>query len=1171
MISSAILAYLSILSFAVADDILGCNGFIKSDVPINYSSVEIRLLTKQGVLKDQTDCAPNNGYYFLPMYDKGEYILKVAPPQGWKFEPSEVPLIFDGTTDLCSKGKDINFNFLGFAIDGQVVSDGFQTGPKDVAVELLASGSSHPLLSTHSLADGRFSFSPVPPGPYKIKIAHPRWKISKSEVALVIKDGNGKIPAGSLAVAGYDITGQVTSDNQPISGVSFVLFARQKQVSVSGCDSTPLPEFVPNSSLQGHRLICHVTSNSQGSFTFPQVSPGEFVLVPHYKGSKSTKFDVHPRSLQINVRHSSLHLNSPFQVKGFTVTGRVLWSPNGKPMNGATIYLNGNVVGKTDADGVYTLESMQAGTYLVKVEAENVVFKESEVKISSTTLPDLVPFSYKVCGHFQSPTSSGPYKVELTSADSTTTEVTTDSKGSYCLFLTPGKYTFTPVPDKGGLLFSPAKRTVNVVDGPIRNVDFSQLRSTIKGKIVCMTQCPLIAVNLKPRGQGSALQTIAKNGRYEFGDVMPGDYDIYLEPGLGWCWDKESLSLIVVDEITEVPTFTQSGYTVTIVSSHSTGLTYYSEGLPNEKLKLNVSPGSTHICVSKSTPYIFKPEGCHRYEEETFRWVTGSSVVLKAVSHANSYSLVSSEEIADLTLTATPIGADEAQPTIIKPTIGTKTEGSVRYDFTVQLKPNEGLNIAPAAGVFLFTPSSNKIRGHSDCFNSSQALFTAEKGQIISGKVVSGDGKGVPGVLISVIGEIGAVLATMTTEADGSYKFPPLIPTPNIKVAAEKEGYVLTGLAKLGEFSAHKLAEIIVSVSDMASKEKLQGVLLSLSGGKNYRRNAQTNADGTMSFLSLSPGEYFLKPMMKEYRFHPQNKIIKVQEGATVPVTLNGERVAYSCIGQVASLNGEGEGSVVVEAAGIGDCSNLLEDATSNESGSFRIRGLKPGCEYNVRVKEGPDVNHHILKSGQDSIPIKVGKGDVSGLKMYALRPSSRVDVLVYVVADRAEDLKTLRLRLIREDEPDTAVSIIKLSEYKPSSSGYALTSVMIALPPIQADGRSYVLQLESSLPLGTHEYINRPVHFKASGSHKVFRMTFSPNLKSRDPELSQSSYIVLPLLILLGITFYNKDAVVQLTLSALERSRQQTATVKASANDDLLVTDPFADYPKKKSKFRKT
>lgn len=33
--------------------------------------------TKTGSLKDATECAPNNGYYFLPLYDKGEYVLKV--------------------------------------------------------------------------------------------------------------------------------------------------------------------------------------------------------------------------------------------------------------------------------------------------------------------------------------------------------------------------------------------------------------------------------------------------------------------------------------------------------------------------------------------------------------------------------------------------------------------------------------------------------------------------------------------------------------------------------------------------------------------------------------------------------------------------------------------------------------------------------------------------------------------------------------------------------------------------------------------------------------------------------------------------------------------------------------------------------------------------------------
>lgn len=33
--------------------------------------------TKQGNLKYHTDCAPNNGYYFIPIYDKGEYVIKV--------------------------------------------------------------------------------------------------------------------------------------------------------------------------------------------------------------------------------------------------------------------------------------------------------------------------------------------------------------------------------------------------------------------------------------------------------------------------------------------------------------------------------------------------------------------------------------------------------------------------------------------------------------------------------------------------------------------------------------------------------------------------------------------------------------------------------------------------------------------------------------------------------------------------------------------------------------------------------------------------------------------------------------------------------------------------------------------------------------------------------------
>lgn len=47
-------------------------------------------------------------------------LWQVEPPPGWSFEPTEVKLNVDGSTDICSQGKDINFIFKGFGITGRV-------------------------------------------------------------------------------------------------------------------------------------------------------------------------------------------------------------------------------------------------------------------------------------------------------------------------------------------------------------------------------------------------------------------------------------------------------------------------------------------------------------------------------------------------------------------------------------------------------------------------------------------------------------------------------------------------------------------------------------------------------------------------------------------------------------------------------------------------------------------------------------------------------------------------------------------------------------------------------------------------------------------------------------------------------------------------------------------
>lgn len=75
-----------------------------------------------------------------------------------------------------------------------------------------------------------------------------------------------------------------------------------------------------------------------------------------------------------------------------------------------------------------------------------MVFDEGDVKVTSTSLPDLFPSSYRVCGRLYSTTSTGPYKLKISSSNGAFLEEIT-SDGKYCIYLKPGKYSFSPTVD----------------------------------------------------------------------------------------------------------------------------------------------------------------------------------------------------------------------------------------------------------------------------------------------------------------------------------------------------------------------------------------------------------------------------------------------------------------------------------------------------------------------------------------------------------------------------------------------------------------------------------------------------------------------------------------------------------------------------------------------------
>lgn len=133
-------------------------------------------MTKEKVVKYTTEASPVNGYFMIPVYTKGEYILQVNPPPGWSFEPTEIPINVDGETDACSKNEDINFLFKGFGLSGKVVTQGDarMNGPAGIQLELISN--KKVVDSTVSGSDGTYYFSNVMPGAYQIKAQHKSFK-----------------------------------------------------------------------------------------------------------------------------------------------------------------------------------------------------------------------------------------------------------------------------------------------------------------------------------------------------------------------------------------------------------------------------------------------------------------------------------------------------------------------------------------------------------------------------------------------------------------------------------------------------------------------------------------------------------------------------------------------------------------------------------------------------------------------------------------------------------------------------------------------------------------------------------------------------------------------------------------------------------------------------------
>jgi len=1067
-------------------EIPGCGGFVEaspalaklrksSDPKLDYSSIKVELTTLEGLRKYQTECAPS-GYYFIPASQPGTYVLKVSGPDGWAFEPSEATVEVDANGQ-CSGGEDVDFQYTGFSISGVVLGQASAgcaveetAGPAGVTVSLTpAGGTRQQTQTTVSGPGGVYTFSNLPAGVFELRASHAVWSISEDPVSVAL-DWTGLVThSAALQVRGYDVSGSVLSEGSPVTDVQVLLFSDTVTADQVACS--------PGSSANAAKTsgaLCSAVTDASGRFSFPSCACGTYSLVPKYSGGGKV-FDVAPATMQVAVGHGSEEVKTAFQITGFSISGRVV-DAVGAGVAAAMVHVDAVHKATSDASGAYRLNSVRPGSYtLTATDAKGDVafrpLKALAVKPNMAALPDIVASEVSVCG--QVFVSDKKFSVRGRTVTLTAqkggakTTRKADAEGKFRFMAAPGDYKMAVLTtDKeraGGLWFGPEEATFTIGPAPIEGITFSQAQVGVSGKVKCVTaSCPagLVSVSLRPveSVKGGSLKALADaEGRFAFEKLNPGKYVAEVHRSQ-WCWKKSEVAVTVgVSDVTDV-VFEQQGYFLAVDATHAAEATV-THDTSAKTMKVSLPVGTSQHCLADAGLYTLVPSGCFKFLQKSYAWSTADAKVVKLV--ATSTQMVGTVKVKGtskaqaIKVSVVKEGSDDS-PTLVEATPLKKDPTTLTYSLWVNF--GDRLLVTPLAPDLLFYPPSAPAFVPQQC-RAPGPSFEGKEGVYASGSV----GPAIAGAAVTVtVKGTGAVLETVT-DANGKYTLGPFYDDAKYDIEVSKVGYAFEpNPQKKTQFTTRKLSQI--SVTTTVGGKVVGGVLLSLSGNdrpnRGYRKNAATSEVGSLLFPALSPGSFYVRPLLKEYSFQPASFEILIAEGEHREIAFEGTRVAFSALGHVASLNGIPEAGVVVE--GVSVDGKHLEETVTESDGSFRLQGLKPKTTYTVRLRSTPAGDLAIMETASPvSVAVTMGAEDAEGLYFVMFRSPASGSISGIIEAD-VKHLSTLTVALSSAVTPEVTERSLPVS--------FARSFEFHGLKP-----GAYVIRLRSSL--SAHTYHIPDVH----------------------------------------------------------------------------------------------
>ncbi|KAL8138821.1 hypothetical protein V2J09_004822 [Rumex salicifolius] len=1092
-----------------ADSIHGCGGFVEanrgliksrkpSDAKLDYSHITVELQTVDGLVKDWTQCAPN-GYYFIPVYDKGSFVIKVKGPEGWSWDPDKVPVVIDHSG--CNANEDINFRFTGFALSGRVIGavggkscPSKNGGPAGVTVELLSS-TDEVISSILTSSDGEYSFKNVIPGNYKLRASHPKMEIEvRSPAEVELGFANGRVDDIFFA-PGYEIHGLVVAQGNPILGVHMYLYS--DDVAEVHC-----PQGSGNAPGQ-RKALCHAVTDAEGKFTFKSIPCGAYDIVPYYKG-ENTIFDVSPPSVSIFVQHDHLMVPQTFQVTGFSIGGRVV-DGNGVGVDGAKVIVNGKERSITDINGYYKLDQVTSKNY--KIEAVKRHYKFSTLKDflvlpNKASIPDIEAVAYDVCGTVKVADVGYKAKVALTHGPENVKPQMklADERGNFCFEVSPGEYRLSALaaaPERTPeLVFLPPYTDV-VVRSPLHDIEFSQALVSLHGRVVCIDKCSRdISVKLNRLGSKSSkhLKTVHlsdESSEFVFPDVLPGKYRLEvkhastgsLEAEDKWCWEQSFIDIDAAVENVEGIVFSQKGYWVKVISSHNVDARITQPD--GEPMYLKIKKGSQSLCLlSPGIHELQFVNSCILFESSPVKIDTsnptpvilkGEKYLLKGKINIDQTSLGGHELPENLVVDVLDNKNDVLDSIFAKLSSDVNDETSAAaYEYSVWANLGQKVTFVPkdqrngGGRQILFYPRQLEVPVTRDACQEMVPSFSGRMGLYIDGSVTPP----ISGVSIRIVAagnspsaqlKKGEVALETKTDADGVFVGGPLYDDIKYTVVASKPGYHLKSEGPTS-FSCQKLGQISIHLfSKEDTNEPFPSALLSLSGEDGYRNNSVTKTGGSFVFDNLFPGSFYLRPLLKEYAFHPRAEAIELASGESKEIVFEATRVAYSAMGVVTLLSGQPKEGISIEARS--ETKGFYEEAVTDSSGYYRLRGLQPDTTYSIQVVKRDDLTgSRIERSSPESVAIHVGLEDIKGLDFLAFEQPEKTIVSCHVEGEGFTELDShLHVEVRSASVQSKVESVFPL----PLSRFFQVKD----LPK-----GKHLLQLRSSLPLSTHRFISEAI-----------------------------------------------------------------------------------------------